>query len=135
MKFGFSFLAKSSKNLSFVRFSNMKTDIINLTPHDITVRLEDGTEKTFPASGETARVEVNNKSRGNLDGIEVVAQEYGEIQGLPEPQDGVYYLVSLVVRQAAVEQGRSDCLSPDTSPAGAIRNEKGMIVAVRRFVC
>lgn len=131
----FSFLAKSSRNLSFVRFSNMKTDIINLTPHDITVRLEDGTEKTFPASGKIARVSTTSKVVGEADGIPIAAQSFEDIEGLPKPQEGTIYLVSMVVRQAAQAEGRTDVISPDTSPEGAIRDDKGRIVAVRRFVC
>lgn len=108
--------------------------IINLTPHDVVVRLETGEEHTFPVSGETTRVQTHAETVGDVGGIEIVSQTYGEIEGLPEPQEGVLYLVSLVVRQAAQEQGRLDVISPDTSPAGAIRNESGQIVAVKRFV-
>ncbi|GGA59875.1 hypothetical protein GCM10007416_35900 [Kroppenstedtia guangzhouensis] len=108
--------------------------IINLTPHDVVVRLENGEEKTFPASGEVARVKTVSEDAGEVAGVPVVSQEYDEIQGLPEPEEGTLFLVSLVVRQAAVERGRTDIISPDTSPQGAIRDEQGRIVAVRRFV-
>jgi len=63
-----------------------------------------------------------------------VSQTYGEIEGLPDPQPGVVYIVSMVVRQAAQAQGRTDVVSPDTSPQGAIRDEQGRIIAVRGFV-
>lgn len=108
--------------------------IVNLTPHDIIVRLKNGEEITFPASGEVARVKTVSEDAGEVAGVPVVSQEYDEIQGLPEPKDGTLYLVSLVVRQAAQEQGRTDIIIPDTSPQGAIRDEQGRIVAVRRFV-
>ena len=108
--------------------------IINLTPHEITVRLETGEEITFPASGEVARVKTVSEDAGEVAGVPVVTQSYDEIQGLPEPEEGTLYLVSLVVRQAAREQGRTDIISPDTSPQGAIRDEQGRITAVRRFV-
>lgn len=108
--------------------------IVNLTPHDVVVRLESGKELFFPATGETARVKTVSKESGAVAGVPVVTQSYGEIEGLPEPQKGTLYLVSLVARQAAQEQGREDVISPDTSPTGAIRDEKGRIIAVRQFV-
>jgi hypothetical protein len=106
--------------------------IVNLTPHDVIVRNESG-EKKYPATGQTARVATVNEVVGEIDGCEVVAQTFGEIEGLPEPQPDTYYIVSMVVRQAA-EGKRDDLLSPDTSPQGAIRGEDGRIEAVRRFV-
>lgn len=109
--------------------------IINLTPHDVVVRLEDGSERVFPATGETARVKTISKDAGEMMGVPTVTQSYDVIEGLPEPKKGVLYLVSMVVRQAAQAEGRTDVISPDTSPEGAIRDDKGRIVAVRRFVC
>lgn len=106
--------------------------IINLTPHQVSVLV--GEEmKTFEPSGMIARVSTNCKVVGYVDGIEIVAQTYGDIQGLPEPQEGTLYLVSLLVRQAAQAQGRTDVISPDTSPESAIRDVEGRIVGVRRF--
>jgi len=107
--------------------------IINLTPHAVVVRMEDG-DRVFEPSGTVARVAVTSTPVGEVDGIPVVAQTYGEIEDLPDPQPGVVYIVSMVVRQAAKEAGRTDVVSPDTSPAGAIRDEQGRIVAVRGFV-
>lgn len=108
--------------------------IINLTPHDVVIRLDDGTEKAFPAIGEMARVNTTAEVVEEVDGIPIVSQSFGEIEGLPEKEKGTLYIVSLVTRQAAQELGRTDVISPDTSPAGAIRDEQGRIVAVRRFV-
>lgn len=107
--------------------------LINLTPHDVVIRLEEGREKIYPSEG-NARVSTFSEVVGNVDGIEVVKQSYGEIEGLPKPKEGVLYIVSLVVRMAAQAQGRDDVISPDTSPQGAIRDGEGRIVAVRRFV-
>lgn len=107
--------------------------LINLTPHDVVLRLEEGREKIYPSEG-NARVTTHSEVVGQVDGVEIVSQQYGDIDGLPSPQDGVLYIVSLVVRQAAQAQGRDDVISPDTSPQGAIRDGEGRIVAVRRFV-
>lgn len=107
--------------------------IINLTPHDVVVHLE-GEKKIYPKSGEVARVTTKSVQVGEVDGVPVFEQTYGEIEGLPDPQDGVYYIVSLVVRQAAQAQGRTDVISPDTSPSGAVRNEAGQIIGTKGFV-
>lgn len=107
--------------------------IVNLTPHDVIVRLENGEEKTFPVSGGMAQVTTTAEVMGEANGIPIVSQSHGESEGLPEP-DGTLFIVSLVTRQAAQELGRTDVISPDTSPQGAIRDEAGRIIAVRRFV-
>jgi hypothetical protein len=53
------------------------------------------------------------------------------VVGLPEPADGVFYLVSGFVG-AAVSGTRPDVLVPGTGPKdNALRNEKGHIVGVR----
>lgn len=107
--------------------------IVNLTPHAITVRLESG-DRVFEPSGTEARVATTATPAGEVDGIPVVAQTYGEIEDLPAPEPDTLYLVSAIVLAAAKEAGRTDCIAPDTSPQGAIRDEAGRIVAVRRFV-
>jgi len=107
--------------------------IVNLTPHTVTVRLESG-DRVFEPSGQVARVTVSSVQTDEIDGIPVVVQSFGQIEGLPEPQEGTIFIVSAVVRQAAQAQGRTDVVSPDTSPQSAIRNEQGQIVAVRGFV-
>jgi len=107
--------------------------LVNLTPHAVTVRLESG-DRVFEPSGQVARVAVSSTKTDEIDGIPVVSQTYGQIEGLPEPQEGTIFIVSMVVRQAAQAQGRMDVVSPDTSPQGAIRDEAGRIVAVRGFV-
>lgn len=58
------------------------------------------------------------------------------IEDLPEPQEGVRYIVSIMVVQAMVELGidRDDVFAPDTGPDSVIRDEAGRIVAVRRLI-
>lgn len=110
---------------------------INLTPHDVVVRLFDGSDFVIPRSGQEARVAVNPVEREPLlteDGreLEVVFNEDGDVKGLPAPEEGTVYIVSDRVLGKVKE--RSDCYAPDTSPAGAVRNEVGQIVAVKRLV-
>lgn len=107
--------------------------IINLTPHEIKV-LDLG----IAPSGQVARVGVNQEQIGSvqIEGLEisVVANGYGDVQGLPDPQDGVVYLVSTMVLQALESAGlyRPDVFAPDTGPT-ALR-ENGQIKAVTRLV-
>src|SRR5690606_21718414 len=107
--------------------------IINLTPHAITVRTDSG-DRVFEPSGAIARVTTTATPAGEVDGIPVVNQTFGEIEGLPVPEPNTVFIVSAIVLAAAKEAGRTDCIAPDTSPQGAIRDEAGRIVAVRRFV-
>jgi len=63
---------------------------------------------------------------GECAGALVKNVEYCEHQ---EPID--YYIVSSLVAQAV--KGRNDVVSPDTSPASAVRDENGNIIGVKRF--
>ena len=107
--------------------------IVNLTPHAVTVRTEAG-DRTFAPSGQVARVTTQSVQVDDIDGIPVYEQTFGDIEGLPDPEPGTIFIVSMVVRQAAQKLGRTDVVSPDTSPSGAIRDEQGRIIAVRGFV-
>ena len=66
-----------------------------------------------------------------MQGADVVEISYGEIQGLPDPVDGVLYIVSTLLREVARRNGRIDVISPDTSPEGAVRDSDGKIVGTR----
>lgn len=109
--------------------------IINLTPHAIGLATEDGVV-TIPASGTVARVAVSVSPAGEIETdygrVPLVRLTYGDPVGLPDPQDGVVYIVSKVVADALPD--RPDLVYPDTSPESAIRNDAGQIVAVRRLV-
>jgi len=108
--------------------------VINLTPHDIVVVGDDGTEiRRYPASGQVARVGSRVEIVGELDGVPVAKHQYGEVEGLPAPEPGTVYLVSLVVGQALAGT-RDDLYGPDTSPAGAVRDAEGRIIGTKRLV-
>lgn len=100
--------------------------VINLTPHAITIE----GYGTIEPSGQVARVSTVRAEAPAVAGIRVTRQSAGDIEGLPEPQEGVIYLVSGMVLAAT---NRADVYAPDTG-ADAIRNEKGHIVAVRGLV-
>jgi hypothetical protein len=103
--------------------------IINATPHTITLVSKQGVEqdsrkqflgnkekivilKEIPASGILPRVKMSNEPAEPIDGIPVETVIYGEIEGLPDPVDGTFYIVSGLVAAAASKQGRTDCLAP-----------------------
>lgn len=106
--------------------------IKNCTPHRITLRPDDGAEIIVEPSGIVPRVAVAQSQIGQIEGVPVVATTYGQVEGLPDFNEGVTLIVSGLVLSALGGQ-RPDCVAPDTSPAGAIRNEAGQIIAVRRL--
>ena len=67
--------------------------------------LNNGTE--YHASGKVARVA--NKFSNFCCGISTVF--YGEIENLPEPEEGTIYIVSALVLAAAKEKGRTDVVA------------------------
>ena len=115
--------------------------IINATPHVITIVSKKGVEqdskrqflaetvevvKEIPPSGVLPRVSMSNSPAGEIDGIPIESVIYGEIEGLPEYQKDVYYIVSGLVAAAAAKVGRVDCLAP-----GALvrdKNNPGVIL-------
>jgi hypothetical protein len=85
-----------------------------------------------PPSGKIARVETEQKKVEEVDGIPVYLVKYGKPRDLPEPQKDTVYLVSQLVLQCL--SGRPDVLAPDTSPTGAIRDNKGQIIGVKALI-
>ena len=102
---------------------------INLTPHKIVIKTENKTLEVEPSGN--ARVATIEEVVGNVDGIPVVKRTFGEVEGLPEPEDGIAYIVSAMVLGAV--KGRDDVFAPDTGKS-AIRNERGQIEAVVRLI-
>lgn len=82
----------------------------NFTSH--TINVHNGDKElvaTFESAG-VARCSQENTQRGSIDGIELYDVQYGEVSGLPDPQDDTYYIVSFMVKNAL--PARSDLLSP-----------------------
>jgi hypothetical protein len=109
---------------------------VNLTPHAITLRDQDGNDHIVPPSGTIARVEVATRviNRPAPFGLPVQASITGDVTGLPDYHDGTILIVSGMVLSALAGSGRNDVMAPATGPAdGAIRNDAGHIVAVTRL--
>ncbi len=108
---------------------------VNLTPHPLTLRPEGGDDIVVAPSGTIARVSTTPGEKiKTLNGVPLyAATSFGEIESLPAPQAGTIYIVSGLV--AGQVSGRDDVVAPGTGPQdGAVRNEKGHIVAVTRLV-
>lgn len=109
--------------------------IVNLTPHVINLIYPVDGEEDFrmdiEPSGETARVvcEATEIARETDDLIPIFEQKYGEIEGLPAPQDDTYYIVSSLIISAAQAEGRttSDLLTP----AAQVRDDEGRVIGCR----
>ena len=102
----------------------MKKQFINCTPHDIT--LNDGT--IIAKSGVVARV---SASFTEFDTDGVCRQEFGDVEGLPEPKEDTIYVVSALVLAAS---NRKDLVAPATGHPACVRDEKGLIKSVPGFV-
>jgi hypothetical protein len=104
------------------------TEIINLTPHPITIQPSGGQPTTIPVSGRIARLDSSQTTDDAIAGVPVVTTRFGHVIGLPAPEPNKVYIVSSLVAQHV---RRPDVLAPDTGPT-AIRQD-GQIVAVTRL--
>jgi hypothetical protein len=104
---------------------------VNLTSHPIMLRSDDGTrEVEIPSSG-NVRCSTSSISLMDIDGWPVRRNDDGPPAGLPDPEPGVYYIVSWRVLQT-LRNVRKDILAPDTKDP--LWDEGGKIIAVRGFV-
>lgn len=92
--------------------------LINLTPHEITCG-----EVRIPASGDIARVTNHTVACGTILGIPLFESRSVGLVGVPDPKEGVSYIVPSKVREALPK--RRDLLSP----ARLIRDRAGAVVA------
>jgi len=108
---------------------------VNLTPHEIVIRRPDDTDLRVPPSGTVARVAVDETIIESAAGVPTVVRQFGRVEGLPEPRDDTFYIVSSLVISALENlfDDRLDVVAPDTG-SSAIRDSDGRIIAVTRFV-
>ena len=100
--------------------------LVNLTQHKIVIRAEGQLDMVIEPTAPAARMAVKSVADGTIEGVPVYRQEFGKVENLPEPTDGVVFVTSTLIAQAVK---RFDVVSPDTGPT-AIR-ENGQVVAVR----
>ena len=124
---------------------NSMTTMINLTPHAIRVRLE-ASNSTEPLPSDLiyepydqnnpARIDSIEQEHGFINEVPLMKLVMGEIYNLPEPQEGVVYIVSMpVAQQIAARGGRVDVVAPHTGPKGGAIRKPGASApfAVRCF--
>ena len=80
---------------------------INLAPHVIN---DVSSGRSFPPSGEVARVSSESVLLETWEGVEIYETHYGEITGLPECKPDTILIVSGMVKAATFE--RLDVISP-----------------------
>ena len=106
--------------------------VVNLMKHNCVVNT--GRQKyDFEPSGLVATVETEHAPIGTVTGhgIEIVDRRFGKVDGLPDPEPGVIYLVSSMVLEAVPH--RRDVFAPDSGPT-ATRNYKGHVIEVARLI-
>ena len=103
------------------------TALVNCTPHTVNIHREDGTVLTVEPSGDFARVATikEEASIPGLEEIKVVKTTFdtSKIEGLPDPQEGILYIVSLITLDA-LKGIRTDLVAP----GNLIRDEGGNVV-------
>ena len=106
----------------------MKT-LVNLTPHALKVFAADSKTlvQEIPATGVVPRCQQVNSLINEEEGIGYYATSYGEVVGLPEPEENTLLVVSFMVRQALPE--RKDLVSP----GDLVRDEAGVILGCKGF--
>ena len=87
---------------------------LNYTPHHVTVLNTDGSVlmELPPVSTrlrESARLTYRKRRLGQIGGVPVTERHHTGVMGLPPPQDGVTYVVSMFV---AAWVGRDDVVAP-----------------------
>lgn len=101
----------------------------NLTPHELNIFSDDGKVVSIPPSGRVARVAQTREQRGTIDGLAVTYSTFGDVEELPEPQDGVIYVVSGLVLSAVPD--RADVFAPGE----AVRDDAGRVIGARGLSC
>lgn len=94
--------------------------MINLTPHEIVL-----CGIILPSEG-LARCQSFVEKIAEIDGISVNRRWFGEVTGLPEPQEGTIFIVSAIVAQAVA--GKRDDVFVTDDP---IRNENNQIIGCK----
>jgi hypothetical protein len=108
--------------------------LVNLTPHAIGLRREDGSTLILEPQADPARIVLTDGGRrGTVAGVELWGPRgFQTISGLPEPADGTVYVVSQLtaVVIAALYPHRTDIVYPDTI-RGTDRDQRGVLATSR----
>lgn len=100
----------------------MTITYINLTPHKLDIydrKMDAGAAMILEPSGTVARVVTNRQLVDGSGPFPIFRTVYGDVTGLPEPKEGVRYIVSGMVAARVPE--RTDVFKPGS----LIRDAKG----------
>lgn len=100
---------------------------VNLTPFPVKIV---GDYPRIEPSGSVAKLEETPQDRQPIDGIPTKAKLFGPIIGLPDPEQGTYYITSLLVALYAWSHGRQDVITPGEY----LRNDKGISIGCSGFL-
>ena len=100
---------------------------VNLIGHDITI----SGYGTLSKAENPCFVKTKQRIIGKVAGIPIVETQFESIENLPEPEEGVYYIVNRISMDF-IPFDREDVLCVDTGPS-AIRDESGQVVAVTQL--
>lgn len=100
--------------------------IKNFTPHPIHIMDAEGNVLKTIASDGLVRLKATTVDAGfTVEDVKITKTQFGEPEGLPEYEFGVFYIVSQLVKTALPE--REDLLVP----AEVVRDSNGNIVGCR----
>jgi hypothetical protein len=101
--------------------------MVNLIGHEIII----AGYATLPKAEKSCYVKTNQIIIGKIDGIPIAKTEFYSIVNLPDPEDGVYFIVSRICMDY-VPFNREDVLCVDTGPS-ALRDENGQVIAITQL--
>lgn len=106
--------------------------------HAANVRNCNGEIVTLEPSGIVAGCATTNRQGANLktdlgEFLTTSKTEYGEIENLPAPQEGVLFYVNMLVFNAATALGRTDVMMGDSGPS-ASRDGLGYISCINKVI-
>ncbi len=117
----------------------MAYKVVNLTGHPIVI-VHQNREVTYQPSGKVCRVDTRQTGHSSvtLPGLgpvtlKILPSHIGNVTGLPDPENGVVYLVSSMVLDALIRLGinRPDVLACGTrAKFGVIRGRNSEIIGV-----
>lgn len=99
--------------------------IHNYTPHPVHIVGEDGTIAVTIHNSGLIRLKATTVADEPIDGIPTSRTAFGEPEGLPEYEEGTYYIVSQLVKSALPQ--RTDLLVP----AEVVRDADGNIIGCK----
>lgn len=109
----------------------MQEKIVNLTGNDITiVGNYQQIVATIPRGNKQATIRFEREVIRQINGrvpLVRIPDEMISIEGVPDPEPGVLYVVSSIIAQ---NLRRPDVVSPDTAPGGIVK-VNGRLIGVR----